>query len=154
MRLLRNKRNLIILLICFHFFECKNSSNEHADDEFYNKTDGYKDGSYCAEVDYYYSETGTKSTYTLLVDIENNELVKIYWPNSGWLDNSHFSSPNIQSGQADFTSDRGVEYSIKILGKDEDCEISNNVKDENTLIQEKEDNENQEEIKKNDDNEQ
>src|ERR1044072_2494242 len=43
----------------------------------------YQDGTYCAEVEYYYSKTGTNSTYTLNVDIENGELVKIYWPNGG-----------------------------------------------------------------------
>ena len=43
------------------------------------------DGDYCAEIDYYYSKTGTESTYTLKVEIEDNELVKIYWPNGdGW----------------------------------------------------------------------
>lgn len=137
---------LSIFFFSIILFGCKENSNSQSDtndnsssniSEFDN-TNGYDDGYYCAEVSYYYSKTGTNSLYTLKVEIENNELVKIYWPNGGWLDNSHFSPPSISDGNATFESDRGVEYTIKIIGEDGECNYSTNVQDEDELIEESE----------------
>ena len=58
----------------------------------------YEDGTYCATVDYYNPNTGNSNSYVLNVEIENDELITIYWPNGGWLDESHFSFENISSG--------------------------------------------------------
>ncbi|CAC9976793.1 hypothetical protein [Flavobacterium panici] len=135
-----------IVFISILFAECKKSNSyylqEHTLGDF--GEDDYSDGTYCAEIDYYYSETGTNSTYILLVEIENNELIEIHWPNGGWLDNSHFTPPDISSGEASFTSDRGVDYTVKIIGNDGDCNTSTYAKDEDDLIQQKEDNEDEE----------
>ncbi len=75
------------------------------------------DGRYVAEVEYYNPRTGTRSTYTLWVEVEDGRLVTIYWPNGGWLDDDHFTPPEIVDGVAHFESDREVEYSVVI----EDC---------------------------------
>lgn len=129
---------VLYMLLYMSFIQCKNSSNNsESGTEYHNETDGYSDGTYCADVEYYYSETGTRSSYTLLVEIENNELVKINWPNGGWLDDSHFSPPNIENGSANFTSDKGVEYTVTILGEENDCDITTYAKDEDELIQDK-----------------
>lgn len=66
--------------------EQQDSSVDSADEE------SYQDGTYCAEVQYYYPETGTRSSYTLTIDIEDGDLTRIHWPNGGWLDTSHFST--------------------------------------------------------------
>ena len=79
---------------------------------------------YCAEIKYYNPNTGTSSTYTLEVEVENNELTEIYWPNGGWLDDSHFASTDISSGEASFSSDAGYEYDVRIIGKEGDCSPS------------------------------
>lgn len=128
-----------IILFTLLFVECKKSNNYNSQEYTLGnfEEDGYPDGTYCAEIDYYYSETGTSSTYTLLVEIENNELIEIHWPNGGWLDDSHFNPPDISSGEASFTSDRGVNYIIKIIGDDGDCSTSSYVTDEDELIQQK-----------------
>lgn len=135
-----------IILFTLLFVECKKSNNYNSQEYTLGdfEEDRYPDGTYCAEIDYYYSETGTNSTYTLLVEIENNELIEIHWPNGGWLDDSHFTPPDISGGEASFTSDRGVDYTIKIIGKDGDCYTSSYVTDEDELIQQKEDNEDDE----------
>ena len=83
--------------------------------------DGYADGTYCASVDYYNSNTGTSSTYTLEVEIEGNEITTIHWPNGGWLDDSHFSPTDISSGSASFTSDQGYDYNVSIIGEGGSC---------------------------------
>lgn len=141
------KIKTLFKLFSFLFFiiliGCKKANSSYQPEYVLNnyEEDGYPDGTYCSEIDYYYSETGTSSTYTLLVEIENNELIKIHWPNGGWLDDSHFTPPDISSGEASFTSDRGVDYTIRIIGNEGDCTISSYAVDEDELIQQKEDNE-------------
>lgn len=89
----------------------------------------YPDGTYCAEVTYHNPETGTTNTYTLNVEVENNELTEIYWNNGGWLDDSHFNPEQLNdSGQCSFTSDKGYEYEIEIRGSkcSETDKVANN----------------------------
>lgn len=141
-----------IIFISVILVECKKSNNYNPQEYTLGnfEKDGYPDGTYCAEIDYYYSETQTSSTYTLLVEIENNELIEIHWPNGGWLDNSHFTPPDISSGEASFTSDRGVDYTVKIIGNEGDCNTSTYAEDEDDLIEQKEDNEYEEDRRRQD----
>jgi hypothetical protein len=110
---------------------------------------GYINGTYCAEVDYYNSETGTSSTYTLEVEIENNELTIIHWPNGGWLDDSHFTPTDISSGEASFTSDRGIEYTVRIIGNEGDCSVDTYVTDDDAIKTQDEEYEQQQESQDN-----
>jgi len=85
----------------------------------------YRDGDYCAEVEYYNPNTGTRSTYTLKVELEERYMIKIYWPNGGWLDDDHFDPPVIdERGRCEFTSDRGYKYRVNIISSAEsgECE--------------------------------
>ncbi len=122
---------------------CGGQSGGDNSSNYYSEENGQEDGIYCAEIDYYYSVTGTSSTYTLEVEIENNELTIIHWPNGGWLDDSHFSPPDISDGEANFTSDRGVDYTVRIIGNEGDCSLDTHVTDEDELIEEKEEEEEQ-----------
>jgi predicted RNA-binding Zn-ribbon protein involved in translation (DUF1610 family) len=82
-------------------------------------TGKYEDGTYCADVTYHNPNTGTRHTYTLNVEVEDNELTKIYWGNGGWLDESHFSPEELDSqGYCSFTSDKGYNYDVQINGKE------------------------------------
>ncbi len=75
----------------------------------------YPDGRYCASVRYYNPNTGNISHYELDVEVENGELTTLYFPNGGWLDESHFSAPEIESdGSASFISDKGYQYDIEL----------------------------------------
>jgi hypothetical protein len=144
----------LCLLFLILIFGCKKSnSNFESDDEIATEEYGYADGTYCAEVDYYYSETGTRSTYTLEVEIEDNELTVIHWPNGGWLDSSHFLPPDISDGEASFTSDANVDYTVRIIGEEGDCVTDSYAKDEDDLRQEKEDQEEEEEDRIREENE-
>ena len=57
------------------------------DDEEYNieEYNGYEDGTYSATVDYYNDNTGFSNTYTLDVEVEDNQVVAIYFPNGGYI---------------------------------------------------------------------
>ncbi|SRX55473.1 hypothetical protein [Aequorivita sp. CIP111184] len=130
---------IYIILLIFLTFSCKNNNRNYDDSRSYNSNfdeDGYSDGTYCAEIEYYYSKTGTRSTYTLEVEIENNELTIIHWPNGGWLDDSHFYPPDISDGFAEFESDKGVEYSVEIIGEEGDCNLSNYIPEDNITVDE------------------
>jgi hypothetical protein len=93
---------------------------------------GYSDGTYCAEVDYYNPNTGTSSTYTLQVEIEEDELVTIYWPNGGWLDDTHFTSTDISDGYASFSSDEGYDFEVRIIGEGGGCTTDTYINEEET----------------------
>ncbi len=109
---------------------------ENADVEDEVEENGHEDGVYCAEVGYYYSVTGTQSTYILEVEIEDEELTVIRWPNGGWLDDSHFSPPDISDGTASFTSDRDIEYTVTIIGEEGECSLDHYATSEDELVDE------------------
>ncbi|RZJ92918.1 MAG: hypothetical protein EOO60_06760 [Hymenobacter sp.] len=118
---------------------CSSDSDESAETEDSSPVSGYANGTYCAEVTYYYSPTGTNSTYTLLVDVEDNHLVKIHWPNGGWLDQTHYNGPDIEDGDASFTSDVGADYTVRIQGEEGSCSTDSNATGEADVVQEHED---------------
>jgi len=135
---------ILILILASSFIGCKNENRYYKNNSspfsnYDDYVDGYSDGIYCAEVEYYYSKTGTRSTYTLEVEIKNNELTVIYWPNGGWLDSSHFYPPDISSGYAEFESDRGGEYTVEIIGEEGECYTSRYAPNEKSFVSDEED---------------
>jgi hypothetical protein len=83
---------------------------------------GFEDGTYCAEVEYYNPNTGTQSPYELEVEVSGNQVVQINFGNGGWLDTDHFSPEDIDSeGQCTIVSDRNYEYTIQLVEKDGNC---------------------------------
>lgn len=101
------------------------SSDTQADEE-QDENEKYPDDTYCAEVEYYNPNTGTHSSYTLTVEVESNEITQINFPNGGWLDNDHFSSVELEEdGTASFTSDKGYDYEITIIGSSRNCFTDN-----------------------------
>jgi hypothetical protein len=84
----------------------------------------YEDGTFCADVDFYNPNTGTRNSYTLNVEIENGEVTKILWPNGGWLDDDHFTPEALDdNNQCSFETDRGYQYDIEVKG--DECDFSN-----------------------------
>lgn len=101
-------------LILFNITSCTSTSNS---EDGWSSIDGSYDGEYCAEVEYYNPNTGTNSTYTLNVYVENDQLIEVYWPNGGVLDQDHFDDSDISNGECSFTSDKGYEYTVRLLGE-------------------------------------
>jgi rubredoxin len=129
----------VLFFAIVSFTACKNNSEDSEDsDEVSTTTDedgneAYPDGTYCADIDYYNPDTGTRSTYTLNVEVESNEVTEIHWPNGGWLDDSHFSPEALDSnGSCSITTYDGKQYDIQITGS----ECSNT---DNTQVSEDED---------------
>lgn len=85
------------------------------------EVDTSEDGIYCADIQYYNPSTGTESFYTLPVEIEDEQVIKIKFNNGGWLDESHFEREVIWDGEAKIITDENVEYTIKLLNNG-DCE--------------------------------
>jgi predicted RNA-binding Zn-ribbon protein involved in translation (DUF1610 family) len=112
---MKSKVLLFGLAICLWGCGGSSSYSDSNNDEFENE-DGYEDDTYCADVEYYNPNTGTRSTYQLNVDVEDNELVKIHWPNGGWLDDDHFYPEELDGDECSIISDKGYHYEIVITG--------------------------------------
>lgn len=112
-------KTTLFLTTLFLFSFCGSKKQDSNEEGEYNggSFDVAKDGTYCADVTYHNPNTGTEKTYQLNVEIESQELLKIKWPNDGWLDDDHFSPVVFdKGGYTSFTSDKGYEYSIQITG--------------------------------------
>lgn len=97
---------------------CGNSSGEEYPIEG-QTADGFEDGTYCAEVTYYNPNTGSTSDYTLEVEVEGNEVVRINFGNGGWMDEDHFYAEELDAnGYCSFSSDKEYEYTVQITGQD------------------------------------
>lgn len=109
----------LLLFLTFQFLSaCKYKNPDEAN--LSNKeiiTENYPNGIYCADIAYFNPNTSTEKNYTLNVEVENNRLTKIYWSNGGWLDETHFSPPELNdNGRCSFTSDKGKIYTVRIIG--------------------------------------
>lgn len=128
-------RFIIKIFIVLLFVACKSKSTINNGDKSskgettnsYEKNiskdeDGYSDNTYCADVHYHNPITGTQSSYTLTVKVESNEVVEIEMPNGGSLNENNFSNASLdEDGHSSFTSDKGYEYEVQIIGQSEGC---------------------------------
>ncbi|MFN8144914.1 MAG: hypothetical protein U0073_10865 [Bacteroidia bacterium] len=127
-----NKENQNLNTSSFTSDDNTQSYNENTND---GQASEIEDGDHQADVQYFNPNTGTRSTYTLTVEVENGEIVKIYWPNGGWLDESHFTATELdEDGSASFTSDKGYEYTVTITDfyPQEDVQSDNTNTDDNS----------------------
>lgn len=106
----------LYILILFIISNCSNPNEDS------NEEQKLEDGTYCSEIKVYNPSTGNKSIYSLNVEIESGQLVQIYWPNGGVLDDSHFEPADVIDNMVDFTSDRGYQYEIELNIDAAQCE--------------------------------
>jgi hypothetical protein len=115
---------LLVLLAVMSLYSCKKTDSAYEEEQTTSysdnePTEAYPDGTYCADIDYYNPDTGTRSTYTLNVEVESHEVTVIQWSNGGWLDSSHFNPEELDSsGSCSFTSYDGKQYDITITGSE------------------------------------
>ena len=105
--------------------ESSNSYNENSDydeyenddyeEEYSEEEEAFEDGTYSATVDYYNPETGYSATYTLDVEVEDNQVTIIYFPNDGYLDDDHIWPDYLdESGFVSIQGEDGKTYDIQI----------------------------------------
>lgn len=73
--------------------------------------DNLDDGTYSATVSYYNPETGFSNSYDLDVEVGNNEVVQIDFPNGGYLTSSETVNSD---GTCTVADDRGCTYDVQI----------------------------------------
>lgn len=96
-------------------------SDDYEDNQESKNEDQILNGEYCATVTYFNPNTGTKSEYTLTIEVYNNELEKLNFP-KGWLDDEHYGYVEFdEAGYASFTSDKGYDYTVQIIGEIDGC---------------------------------
>lgn len=128
-------KHIYLLFLLITLNSCnKDNTSDHSDgvsySDSYTNIDENYNGTYCAEVEYYNPNTGSTNTYELDVEVENGYLTQINWPNGGWLDETHFTSEDISSGECSFSSDRGYEYTVILGEKGGGCySQGNNIRD-------------------------
>lgn len=81
-----------------------------------------QDGKYCADIELHNWKNDKDSYYTLPVEVENNQIVKIYWSNGGYLDETHFNTSEAKLNKKDktalFEDDRERMFLVKLLEND------------------------------------
>lgn len=88
----------------------ENGSDSDIDDGSFD-FDNLDDGTYSATVSYYNPETGLSNNYDLDVEVENNEVVQIDFPNGGYLTSSETVNSD---GTCTVADDRGCTYDVQI----------------------------------------
>lgn len=76
------------------------------------------------------------------VDIEDGELVRIYFPKGGWLDDTHFSPVDISDGEASITTYDGKSFTVRLLDDIEEDDMNELDIEEDELEEEEADDEN------------
>lgn len=91
---------------------------DDVDEESYyyeEENDGYEDGTYSATVYYHNPETSYSATYTLDVDVEDNEVITIYFPKGGYLDEDHIWPGELdEDGYVLIDGEEGKTYEVYI----------------------------------------
>ena len=137
---MKTARLILALLLVVSFQSCKKSSGSssyYSSESYYDEDEeAYPDDTYCADVDYYNPDTGFINDYTLNIEVEDNEVVRINF-SRGWLDDSEFSSEELdEDGYCEITLYDGREFEIQITGTecsfDDGYEIENDIQEEIT----------------------
>lgn len=98
--------------------EVNNYEEDDLEEESYyyeEENVGYEDGTYTATVYYNNPETDYSATYTLDVEVEDNEVTIIYFPNDGYLDEDHIWPEELDDeGYVMIYGEEGKTYEIQI----------------------------------------
>jgi hypothetical protein len=100
-----------------NYYEESNDYDEYEENSDYyeEEREGFEDGTYSATVDYYNPETGYSATYTLDVEVEDNQVTIIYFPNDGYLDDDHIWPDELDAdGFVSIEGEEGKTYDVQI----------------------------------------
>lgn len=96
---------LIAIVLLFSHLSCTSQSN----------------GTYCADVDYYNSNSGTQSHYTLTAKVTNGKLVQLNFPSGGHIDKVEFGYVAFDADSIAYAKYKSKTYKVKLLNKGSDC---------------------------------
>lgn len=84
------------------------------DDPFADESEEVDDGLHSATIDYFNPATGTMGTYTLDVQVDGGQVTTIYFPQGGWLDDTHFEPADLEEGRASIVDDEGRSWDVEL----------------------------------------
>jgi hypothetical protein len=95
--------------------ESVSTFDEFEEEEYQDDNYGFEDGTYSATVDYYNPSTGYSATYSLNVEVQNNYVTTIYFPNDGYLDQDHIYPDQLdENGFVNIVGEDGKTYAIQV----------------------------------------
>jgi hypothetical protein len=93
-------------------FEIRVDQKEDIDEAGCN----YKDGIHSATVDYYNPKTRHTATYKLKVHVHDCKVVRINFPNGGWLDEDHIPATSLNNyGLAVLKDDKERTWQVHLI---------------------------------------
>jgi hypothetical protein len=75
---------------------------------------GFKDGTHPAAVTYYNPKTKHTAQYDLKVHVKHCTIIRIDFPNGGWLDEKHIPQTQINEKEAVLKDDKGRQWKIHL----------------------------------------
>jgi hypothetical protein len=96
-------------------YESDSENNLEEEYEEIENENLFEDGTHYATVEYYNPETDYSNTYDLEVEVEDNQVTVIYFPNDGYLDDDHIWPAEIdEQGYAYVEGENGKTYEVYI----------------------------------------
>jgi len=105
------------------------SGSTSGDEYEYNERYDYEhyDGNYFATIEFTNNKTGYKATYTAIITVESDEIVKIHFPNGGGIDKDHFTEEaTILEEYVVIFTHKNTEFYITEIREEEGCINSGN----------------------------
>ena len=78
-------------------------------------TCNFENGTHAATVEYYNPKTQHKAKYELKVNVKDCKVIRINFPNGGWLDEDHIPQTQIdRTNEAMLTDDKGRQWKVHL----------------------------------------
>jgi hypothetical protein len=118
---MNNNQSILVLIALSTLISCRNAGKQNNAPEAreshasQDEDCGVADGTQPATIDYYNPSTGYSASYTLDVEIEDCQVVRIDFNNGGYLDQEHIDPADIdENGDATVEDDRGRSFQVHI----------------------------------------
>lgn len=111
-----------ILFLLFTIEACwdRNHHSRSSSSRYFDVEDsygycGYDDGSYYATVDYHNPDTDYYAVYELMVEVSDCEVIIIYFPKGGWLDEDYIIPAELdEDGYCIVYGEDGKRYEVQL----------------------------------------
>lgn len=110
---------LFYLFILFIQYQGRKELDYFTDPDYYSAESGYIDGIFCAMLN---EGKSTKQKNNVLVEIKSDQVINLFIPGRGWLDDNYYVYGEVYSGLALVgTNEENYSIHLTVVGSEEDC---------------------------------